>query len=251
MTVDALVARELAGLRVLLVEDDVDSREMLRDLMTMVGVEVREAADGVDALAAFDRERPDVIVSDLNMPRMDGLELVRRVRARSAEDGGLTPAIAVTAGLDDEQRTLLAGYHVYFAKPVDPMAILRCLASFAEAKREHGEEHATASWTVVERRPGEVVITLQGYIRAATIRATTRALLAHLERGPVTILDDVRGVTGFDPAVPSVGERALWARRDRMQRLTVIGGTRLVRLVSRAACAVLGVPFAVADDLPR
>jgi CheY-like chemotaxis protein len=253
---NVLAGGELAGLDVLLAEDDPDARELLADLVRMAGATVRAARDGEEALAEFDRARPDVLVSDLYMPRVDGFELVRRVRARPPEEGGLTPAIAVTAGIETEERTLLAGFHVHLAKPCDPMVLLRTLGAFAATKRESKDDRAQAQWTLQERPPKapggvpELVLTWRGHVTASTMREMTRALLVHLERGPVTLVNDLRGLVEFDPAAPSVAERAVWKRRDRLKKVVIVGGRRLPRLVSMAALTLLGVPFEIAGDPP-
>ena len=80
------------------------------------------AASAAEALAALRRHRPDVLVCDIGMPGEDGYALLSRVRALAAEEGGLVPAVALTAyaRADDRRRALAAGYQVHLAKPVDP-----------------------------------------------------------------------------------------------------------------------------------
>ena len=91
-------------------------------------------ADGAaEALALVERERPDVLVSDIGMPGLDGYELLKRVRALGAERGGRVPAIALTAFARSEDRTraLRAGFLVHVSKPVEPSELIATVASVA------------------------------------------------------------------------------------------------------------------------
>ena len=105
--------------RVLLVEDSADVLEVLKIELEWMGYEIDATADAKTALATAERQRPDVIVSDLGMPGMDGFEFIRRVR----EIPGLAsvPAIALTgAGLDkDVQQALAFGFTAHLIKPVE------------------------------------------------------------------------------------------------------------------------------------
>jgi signal transduction histidine kinase/ActR/RegA family two-component response regulator len=130
-------APSLAGLRVLVVEDEADSRELFAKVLTTCGADVTTAASCEEALA-FIREsaaqnRPDVILSDLGMPRDDGFDLIRKVRALAPEEGGRIPAIAVTgyANPEDRQRALAAGFQTHLAKPIDPVAVAVAIAGAA------------------------------------------------------------------------------------------------------------------------
>ena len=113
---------ELVGLRVLVVEDDLDSRELIEHILTQCGAAVAVAVDVAEALALLDATPTfDVIVSDIGLPGVDGLEFIRRVRARSKEAGGATPAIALTAytRAADRTQTLRAGFESHVPKPVE------------------------------------------------------------------------------------------------------------------------------------
>ncbi|HEV8310493.1 MAG TPA: response regulator [Methylomirabilota bacterium] len=109
----------LDGLRILVVEDHVDSRDALRQMLAAQGAEVLVASDGQEALAGLEATIPDLILSDLRMPRIDGLELATRVRhdVRWAR----IPLIAVTAynSPADLRATLEAGFDAHVEKPVD------------------------------------------------------------------------------------------------------------------------------------
>ncbi len=110
----------LHGIRVLVVEDDPDTRAMLCALLTASGAAVEVAASAAEALDSLNRERPDVVLSDIGMPGMNGHELIGRIRQRPSERGGRVPAIAVTAfaGAEDARQALAAGFDAYLSKPV-------------------------------------------------------------------------------------------------------------------------------------
>jgi signal transduction histidine kinase/CHASE3 domain sensor protein/ActR/RegA family two-component response regulator len=124
----------LNGLRVLAVDDEVDARELLAELLSANGVEVRVAASGVDALATLKQWRPDVLISDIGMPEMDGYELLRELRLKET-NGKHTrlPALALTAyaTAEDRMRALQSGFQMHIAKPVDPEELTTVLASLA------------------------------------------------------------------------------------------------------------------------
>jgi PAS domain S-box-containing protein len=123
------VAR-LEGIRVLLVEDDEDSRKLLGMMLKKQGAEVTSASSSAEALSALGQISPDVVLSDIGMADEDGYELMRKVRALPAEGGGLTPAIALTgyATRKDRERALSAGYQLHLAKPVEPADLVAAIA---------------------------------------------------------------------------------------------------------------------------
>jgi PAS domain S-box-containing protein len=123
----------LRGLRILVVEDDPDSLEMICTLLAQRGAQVRPAASAAEAFDALDEWRPDLLVSDLGMPGEDGLGLIRRVRALPAERGGQIPAIALSAHVRPEDQTsaLSAGFQTHVAKPVEPLELVAAAASLA------------------------------------------------------------------------------------------------------------------------
>jgi signal transduction histidine kinase/CheY-like chemotaxis protein len=124
---------ELDGLRVLVVEDDADSRELLLAVLRQCRAEVRAVPGVAEALDAFDTWHPDVLVSDIEMPGEDGYALIRQVRARAPERGGQTPAAALTAyaRAEDRMRALLAGFQIHVPKPVEPAELAAVVASLA------------------------------------------------------------------------------------------------------------------------
>ena len=136
--VDAVPARppaslRLHGLTVLVVDDQEDARELMRIVLGRCGATVVAAESTATALEALDHCRPDVILSDLEMPGEDGYSLIRKVRARSPERGGAVPAAALTAYARTEDRvhTLRAGFHRHVPKPVQPDELAEIVASLA------------------------------------------------------------------------------------------------------------------------
>jgi PAS domain S-box-containing protein len=125
------VRQRLDGLRILIVEDNPDTLEMLRFIFDERGAEVIVAASALEALHALERRSPDVLVSDIAMPDQDGYELIRQVRERGPEHGGGIPAIAVTAyaSAEDRVRALSSGFQMHMAKPIDPDEMIAIVAS--------------------------------------------------------------------------------------------------------------------------
>ncbi|XYH99769.1 response regulator [Sorangium sp. So ce1128] len=121
----------LSGLRVLVVEDEEDARTLLQRVLEDRGATVTVAASSEQALDALERCRPDVIVSDVGMPGMDGYDLIRSVRALPPERGGRTPAIALTAygGAEDSQRAFSAGFQRHLPKPVNLGKLVAIIAT--------------------------------------------------------------------------------------------------------------------------
>ena len=130
-SVDAGVA--LDAIRLLVVEDEADTLEFLRRLLTTHGATVLTAATAGEALSLVRDERPDLMISDIGLPEMDGYDLIQTVR-RQPSPGRDIPAIALTAYARSEDRTraLRAGYQAHIAKPVEPNELLAMIASFVE-----------------------------------------------------------------------------------------------------------------------
>jgi PAS domain S-box-containing protein len=126
----------LKGVRVLLVEDERDTRELIQTILEGCGASVRVVASAGEALAVFAESVPDVLVSDIGMPDESGYELIRKIRALGPEQGGSVPAVALTAyaGPKDRRRALLAGFHTHLAKPVEPDELLAVVASLSRYK---------------------------------------------------------------------------------------------------------------------
>ena len=125
----------LKGLRILIVEDDADSRDMLDTVLRFQGADVLTAKDVVEGFDVFRAERPDILVSDVGLPELDGYDLIRRIRTLSENDGGKTPAIALTGyvSVQDQSQALNAGYQEHLSKPVDTDRLIRSILEFAAA----------------------------------------------------------------------------------------------------------------------
>jgi signal transduction histidine kinase/CheY-like chemotaxis protein len=128
---------ELTGVRVLVVDDDPDARDLMASALSRCGAAVRTAASTADALAEVRRECPDAIVSDIGMPGEDGYAFVRRVRALPPGEGGATPAAALTAyaSASDRRAALEAGFQMHVAKPVEPADLLATVAALVALNR--------------------------------------------------------------------------------------------------------------------
>jgi CheY-like chemotaxis protein len=123
---------------VLVVDDEADTRELLRAVLTRCGAEVRTAGSAREALAELERFRPEVLISDIGMPGEDGYELIRRVRELPAGRGGDVPAVALTAyaRAEDRLRVLRSGYQMHIPKPVELAELVAVVASLVRRPRQ-------------------------------------------------------------------------------------------------------------------
>jgi CheY-like chemotaxis protein len=123
----------LEGVRLLVVEDDADSREMLVAALEQFGTRVRAVASAGEAMEILQREPPAVLVCDIGLPGEDGYEFMRRVRALEAERGVRIPALALTAyaGPEDRRKALAAGFDLHLAKPAAPAELVAKVAALA------------------------------------------------------------------------------------------------------------------------
>jgi CheY-like chemotaxis protein len=130
-------SNSLRGLNILVVEDDSDTRELLRVLLEAQGGTVRAASSVSEALTAYDQSRPDILVADIGMPDYNGYTLIGRVRARDRERGRFVPAIALTAYATaiDRDTVLSAGFQVHMPKPFDPSQLVNVIADLATQHR--------------------------------------------------------------------------------------------------------------------
>lgn len=128
---DSLTDERLRDLRILVVEDDPDTQELLKTVLQQHGAEVAAVGSAANALVEIERIRPDVIISDIAMGGENGYQFIRKVRSLPREAGGHIPAIALTAyaGSADRRRALLAGFQTHVAKPVEPDDLLTVILS--------------------------------------------------------------------------------------------------------------------------
>ncbi|HEV7300331.1 MAG TPA: ATP-binding protein [Tepidisphaeraceae bacterium] len=124
---------DLAGVTVLVVDDEPDARELVRRFLGACGAAVVTAGSADEAMALLRERRPRVLVSDIGMPGADGYELMRQVRSLPATQGGRTPAIALTAfaRTEDRTRAMRAGYNVHLSKPTESTELVAAVASLA------------------------------------------------------------------------------------------------------------------------
>ena len=125
---------KLQGLSVLIVDDEEDTRKMLRMVFEQCGAEVRTAASAREALKVIEQWMPGVMVCDIGMPGEDGYSLIRKVRAAEAGRDEQTPALALTgyARSEDRVQALSAGYQMHMAKPIDPLELTAAVATLSK-----------------------------------------------------------------------------------------------------------------------
>lgn len=128
---------EIKDLRVLLVDDEPDTREMLNYVFLTCGGKPYGAASVDEAIEALKKEKFDVLVSDIGMPERDGYDLIKHIRALPAENGGKIPAVALTAyaRVEDRLKLLSSGFQMHVPKPVDPAELLAVVASLAKREK--------------------------------------------------------------------------------------------------------------------
>jgi signal transduction histidine kinase len=130
-----LTLRDLNGASVLVVDDDRDARELIARILTDCHAKVRIAASAREAFSALQLEMPDLLISDLGMPEVDGFELLSWVRALPRDRGGLLPAVALTAFArsEDRLRALEAGFSSHISKPVEPSELIDVVGSLVRS----------------------------------------------------------------------------------------------------------------------
>jgi len=133
--------QRLDGLRILVVDDHADGRTLTSVVLTQAGAAVTAVASVREALHAIEEQRPDALVSDIDLSGEDGYALIGQIRQHEAEHGGFLPAVALTgyARAEDRSRTLAAGFQVHAAKPVEPAALTAAIAAMTAPCRH--DEH--------------------------------------------------------------------------------------------------------------
>lgn len=122
---------DLEGLRILVVEDEQDARELIGQILTERGASVTLSGCGEEALQHIGETQPDLLVSDIGMPGIDGYSLIRTIRESAKASVRRIPAVALTAFARSEDRTraLLAGFQAHIAKPVEAAELIATIAS--------------------------------------------------------------------------------------------------------------------------
>jgi PAS domain S-box-containing protein len=128
---EAAPVLSLEHIRVLLVDDDVDTRVMMQTVLSQRGAQVTEASSAAEALACVERETPDVLLSDIGMPGMDGYALIRELRERPGARSIPAAALTAYAHADERGQAIAAGYQLHVAKPVEPAELVAIVASLA------------------------------------------------------------------------------------------------------------------------
>lgn len=123
----------LLDLRILIVDDDTDTLELLEFMLSDCGALVRAVKNAIEALQVFTEWRPDIVLSDIGMPEMDGYMLVQAIRKMPTHQGGSVPVIALTAyaGDSNREKVLAAGFQEHIAKPVEPADLVALVVSLA------------------------------------------------------------------------------------------------------------------------
>ncbi|RYZ05898.1 MAG: response regulator [Myxococcales bacterium] len=204
---------ELLGLRMLVVDDEPDARELVTTLLEGNGVEVTAAGSAEEALALLPRILPDILLSDIGMPKMDGYELLQKLRQLPAAEGGRTPAVALTAFArsEDRSRAFLAGFDMYLPKPVDPAELMALIMNLAQRIRGASDGERVTP-TAAEQRPARVpaaalplsdlrvlVVSGEGGTRAEIVRTLANAgALVSVAKGAD---DALRQLDAQDPDV--------------------------------------------------
>jgi PAS domain S-box-containing protein len=130
----------LSGVTVLVVDDELDSRDLINEILTQCEAEVITAAGATEGLEIVKSHRPDVMISDIGMPEKDGYHFIREVRNLPASHGGATPAIALTAFARSEDRTraMIAGYQMHLSKPIESQELIATVGSLTRWMRTSG-----------------------------------------------------------------------------------------------------------------
>jgi CheY-like chemotaxis protein len=145
--------RDHAGRNILLVEDEPINREVVQALLESAGLRVDLAADGLEAVQCASEYRYDLILMDMQMPRLDGLQACGRIR--QASPGAGVPIIALTANAfaQDRQRCLDAGMDDYLSKPIDPLVLFAMVSKWLAARAVPTVGHRSAPHLDLDLRP--------------------------------------------------------------------------------------------------
>ena len=139
----AFAGKILHGLRILVVDDEPDSRELVATILKRCGGEVRCSKSAAEAIRAFKEWHPDLLISDIAMPNEDGFILLKKLRSLKSKRAKQIPAVALSAYASDEDRSLALekGFQLHLPKPIEPdhlvTSIAAALGRTVEATRQH------------------------------------------------------------------------------------------------------------------
>ena len=124
---------DLTGLKILVVDDEPDACRLLQYVLGECHADVVTASSAAEAVPLVETARPDILISDIGMPEVDGYELLRRIRALGPARGGKVPAIALTAFArpEDRARSLRVGFSMHVSKPIQPDRLAAMVANLA------------------------------------------------------------------------------------------------------------------------
>lgn len=128
----------LAGIRVLVVDDERDARDAVAAVLELCGAEVTAVSSVADAVASFSGTPPDAVVSDIAMPAEDGFALIRRLRGSVRGNGVRALALTAYASADDQRRILDAGFDAYMTKPIDATELVAAIARLTTGEAASG-----------------------------------------------------------------------------------------------------------------
>jgi CheY-like chemotaxis protein len=130
-----LTLPDLHGVRVLAVDDDADALTMVREILEAAGAETSTAGSAAEALETMAAWKPDVLVADVGMPRMDGFALITQIRRHADPRVRNVRAVALTAYVrsEDRAKALHSGFQSHLAKPIDPADLMAAVAALAPA----------------------------------------------------------------------------------------------------------------------
>ena len=203
---------DLSGLRVMVVDDEADAREVVGEILKGANARVSLFAGAEEALAAYEEAAPDVIVSDIAMPGGDGYAFLRDVRRREEGSGRRVPAIALTALVrrEDRSRALAEGFERHVSKPIEPEHFLSVVADLDPRKEAsgngNGDGAARAGVLVIEddRDSGQGLKTLleTGGFRVDVAQDGEEGIRMALSGSPRIALVDLGlpGLNGYEVA---------------------------------------------------
>ncbi|MBD2493839.1 PAS domain-containing protein [Nostoc sp. FACHB-280] len=124
---------DLTGIKVLIVDDEPDARELVTAVLAQYGAEILAVTRAAEVLASLESFQPDVLISDIGMPDMDGYTLIQQIRSLPADKGGKIGAIALSAYArkEDQQRSLSVGFQYHISKPLDLDKLVETVSELA------------------------------------------------------------------------------------------------------------------------